>query len=89
MIESDPELILLKWAFKLGLLDEDELSTFHVRYRREKPGVGYLRAALDWRVLDETDLARLLDPAEIAAGEANGLLDIAQRALLMQLAEER
>ncbi len=75
MSEINPELVLLKWAYKRGVIDDDQLHDFHVRVRRERPSKGYLELALEWEVLDRDQVRALLDPGAIAAGVEEGLID--------------
>lgn len=65
-MEIDPELIVLKLAYKRELIDADDLSEFHIRFRREQPDDGYLAAALDWEILTQAQIDELLAPATIA-----------------------
>ncbi len=82
---SNPEVIFLKWAYKNELIDDDDLYEFSMRYKREAPEFSRLEALVEWEMLTTEQIADLLRPEAIDAGEASGLIDGANASSLREL----
>lgn len=82
MYTSDPEHLFLKWAFKAGAIDADQLLEFNRRSEEERPDDYLIELLLEWGYLTREGMAGLLDPARIERGVAEGLIT---RALADQL----
>lgn len=71
---SDPEHLFLKWAYKAGGLDADQLQEFNRRSAAERPGEFLLELLLEWDYLTRERMAELLDPDRIRRGVVEGLV---------------
>ncbi len=74
MYTSDPEHLFLKWAFKAGAIDADQLLEFNRRTAEERPGEYLMDLLVEWEYLTREAMAALLEPAELDRGVADGLI---------------
>ncbi len=88
LYRSDPEMIFIKWAYKKGELDDDDLYDFNMRYKAESPEMGRLEALVAWELMDQARIDALLRPEAIERGLRDGLIDDANAASLRELINE-
>ncbi|MBI4615022.1 MAG: hypothetical protein HY720_15525 [Planctomycetes bacterium] len=77
MWQVDPELVFLKWAYRAGALDADQLLEFNRRSAAEREGESLLGLLVEWDYLSREKVAELLAPEIVRRAVDEGTLDAA------------